>query len=160
VLDVGFDPPVDVELARLHGPDLLAFADLAPVEIAAVPLEFQIAEKVHAYTRGYGDKAHASTRVKDLIDLALIATEGAPGAALLRLAIDRTFAGRASQLVPPSLPDPPPDWRVPYGRMAREIGLDPDLEAGHALAARLLDPILSQEVAAAVWQPGDGAWRS
>jgi predicted nucleotidyltransferase component of viral defense system len=159
VLDVGFDPPTDVELARLRGPDLLAFADLAPVEVAAVPLEFQIAEKVHAYTRGYGDSAHASTRVKDLVDLALIATEGAPNAALLRAALDRTFAGRASQRVPPTLPDPPPDWRVPYGRMAREIGLDPDLEAGHALAARLLDPVLSQEVAAGTWRLGHGGWR-
>ena len=159
VLDVGFDPPTDVELARLRGPDLLAFADLAPVEVAAVPLEFQIAEKVHAYTRGYGDRT-PSTRVKDLVDLALIATEGAPDAALLRTAMDRTFARRAGQPVPPTLPDPPPDWRVPYGRMAREIGLDPDLEAGHALAARMLDPVLSGEVVSATWSPGDEGWRS
>ena len=101
VLDVGFDPPVNVELARLRGPDLLAFAGLAPVEVAAVPLEFQMAEKVHAYMRGYGDRT-PSTRVKDLVDLALIATEGAPGAALLRVAMDRTFARRAGQRVPPS----------------------------------------------------------
>jgi predicted nucleotidyltransferase component of viral defense system len=160
VLDVGFDPPVGVELARLRGPDLLAFADLAPVELAALPLEFQIAEKVHAYTRGYGDSAHASTRVKDLVDLALIATEGGPDAALLRAAINRTFARRGSQRVPPTLPGPPPDWRVPYARMARDIGLDPDLEAGHAVAARLLDPILSSEVLSATWDSGDGGWRS
>jgi hypothetical protein len=159
VLDVGFDPPTDVELARLRGPDLLAFADLAPAEVAAVPLEYQIAEKVHAYTRGYGDRTR-STRVKDLVDLAMIATEGAPDAALLRAAIDRTFARRAGQPLPPTLPDPPPDWRVPYGRMAREIGLDPDLDSGHALAARLLDPVLSGEVAAGIWHPGDGRWRS
>ena len=159
VLDVGFDPPTDVEPACLRGPDLLAFADLAPVEVAAVPLEFQIAEKVHAYTRGYGART-PSTRVKDLVDLALIATEGAPGATLLRAAIHRTFAGRRTQRVPPTLPDPPPDWRVPYGRMAREIGLDPDLDAGHVLAARLLDPVLSGDVASATWNPGDGAWRS
>jgi hypothetical protein len=159
VLDVGFDPPVGVELARLRGPDLLSFAELAPVEVAAVPLEFQIAEKVHAYTRGYGDSAHASTRVKDLVDLALIATEGAPNAALLRTAIDRTFARRASQQVPPTLPDPPSDWGVPYGRMAREIGLDPDIEAGHAAAARMLDTVLSGEVVSASWDPATGRWR-
>ncbi len=158
VLDVGFDPPTGVELARLRGPDLLAFAHLAPVEVAALPLEFQIAEKVHAYTRGYGDRT-PSTRVKDLVDLALIATEGAPEATVLRIAIDQTFARRPGQRVPPTLPGPPPDWRVPYGRMAREIGLDPDLAAGHALAARLLDPILSGEVAAGTWHPGHEGWR-
>ncbi len=159
VLDVGFDPPTDVELARLRGPDLLAFADLVPVEVAAVPLEFQIAEKVHAYTRGYGDRT-PSTRVKDLVDLALIATEGTPDAALLRIAMDRTFARRAGQPLPAALPDPPADWRVPYARMARDIGLDPDLGAGHAVAARMLDPVLSGEVASATWNPGDGGWRS
>jgi len=159
VLDVGFDPPVGVELARLRGPDLLAFADLAPVEVAAVPLEFQIAEKVHAYTRGYGDRT-PSTRVKDLVDLALIATEGTPDAALLRIALDRTFARRPGQPVPPTLPDPPPDWRVPYGRMARDIGLDQDLGTGHALAARMLDPVLSGEVVSGTWHPEGGGWPS
>ncbi len=159
VLDVGFDPPTDVEPARLRGPDLLSFAELAPVEVAAVPLEFQIAEKVHAYTRGYGDRT-PSTRVKDLVDLALIAAEGMPDAALLHVALDRTFARREGRPVPPALPDPPPDWRVPYARMAREIGLDTDLGAGHAAAARMLDPILSGEVDSATWDPGDGGWRS
>jgi predicted nucleotidyltransferase component of viral defense system len=159
VLDVGFDPPAGVEPARLRGPDLLAFAGLAPVEVAAVPLEFQIAEKVHAYTRGYGDRT-PSTRVKDLVDLALIATEGAPDAALLRIAMDRTFARRPGQPLPPVLPDPPVDWRVPYARMARDIGLDPDLGAGHAAAARMLDPVLSGEVASATWQPDHGKWQS
>jgi hypothetical protein len=35
-----------------------------------LPLELQIAEKVHAYTRTYGTDA-SSTRVKDLIDMVL-----------------------------------------------------------------------------------------
>lgn len=159
VLDVGFDPPAGVETPRLHGPDLLAFADLAPVEVPAVPLEFQIAEKVHAYARGYGDRT-PSTRVKDLVDLALIATEGAPDAALLRIAMDQTFGRRSGQPIPLALPDPPTDWRVPYGRMARDIRLDPDLGTGHALAARMLDPVLSGEVRAGAWVSKDGEWRS
>jgi hypothetical protein len=158
VLDVGFDPPVGVELARLRGPDLLAFADLAPVEVAAVPLEFQIAEKVHAHTRGYGDRT-PSTRVKDLVDLALIATEGAPNAALLRIAMDRTFSRRPGQPVPPILPDPSADWRVPYARMARDIGLEPDVSAGRAAAARMLDPVLSGAISSGTWHPQAGGWR-
>ena len=70
-----------------------------------------------------------------------------------------TFARRASQQVPPTLPDPPSDWGVPYGRMAREIGLDPDIEAGHAAAARMLDTVLSGEVVSASWDPATGRWR-
>ena len=42
--------------------------------------------------------------------------------------------------LPASLPRPPADWRVPYGRMARTVGLDADLDAGFDLAARMLDP--------------------
>jgi predicted nucleotidyltransferase component of viral defense system len=159
VLDVGFDAPTDVEVACLRGPDLLAFAELSPVEVPAVPLEFQIAEKLHAYTRGYGDRT-PSTRVKDLVDLALIASEGSPDAALLRVALDRTFARREGQPVPPALPDAPTDWRVPYGRMARDIGLDASLEAGHAAAARMLDPVLAGKIRSGAWQLEKGQWRS
>jgi hypothetical protein len=70
-VDVGFgDPPVtDPELVR--GPDLLSFADIPPAEVLALPLEQHVAEKVHAYTRSYGD-GRPSTRVKDLIDLVMM----------------------------------------------------------------------------------------
>jgi hypothetical protein len=44
--------------------------------------------------------------------------------------------------------------------MSREIGLDPDLGAGHELAARLLDPVLAGEVAAGTWDPVTRDWRS
>src|SRR3954468_9878881 len=48
----------------LRGPDLLAFADIAPLTIPALPLERHVAEKVHAYTRDYGADRQ-NTRVKD-----------------------------------------------------------------------------------------------
>ena len=64
-VDVGFgDPPVG-EPERLRGPDLLSFAEIAPVEVPALPLEQHVAEKVHAYTRSYA-AGHSSTRTKDL----------------------------------------------------------------------------------------------
>ncbi len=74
LLDVGFDFPTGWVPETLRGPDLLSFADIDRVEAPSLPLELQIAEKVHAYTRGYGQSGMASTRVKDLVDLALIAT--------------------------------------------------------------------------------------
>ncbi len=159
VLDVGFDPPIGVEPARLRGPDLLAFAGIEPVEVPALPLEDQVAEKVHALSRGYGDGSHPSPRVKDLVDLVLIAAEAEPDADRLREAMERTFARRASHPLPVALPRPPADWRVPYGRMARTIGLDGDLRGGHAMAARMLDPILASETSSATWDRAAGAWR-
>jgi len=160
VLDVGFDPPTGVEPDRLHGPDLLAFAGIDPVVVPALPLEFGVAEKVHAYTRSYGDRSLASTRVKDLVDLVLIAGEAGLDARRLREAFEVTFGRRATHPLPARLPRPPADWRVPYGRMARDIGLEPDLDAGHDLAASLVDPVLTGEVVAGTWDPATRGWRT
>ncbi len=160
VLDVGFDPPAGVEPDRLRGPALLAFAGIEPVLVPALPLEFGVAEKVHAYTRAYGDRTVASTRVKDLVDLALIAGEAALDGRRLRAALQVTFDRRATHALPARLPRPPADWRVPYGRMCRDIGLDPDLDAGHATAARLLDHVFAGDVTSATWDPSTKNWRT
>lgn len=94
VVDVGFDVPPEAGIEMLSGPDHLRFAEIAPVEAPALILEIQIAEKLHAYTRGYGQAGVQSTRVKDLVDLVLIATSRSVDAGSLRSAIDRTFAKR------------------------------------------------------------------
>ena len=100
-----------------------------------------------------------SFAVKDLVDLALIAGEAALDARRLRAAIDVTFRHRATHPLPARLPRPAADWRVPYGRMCRDIGLDPDLGAGHDLAIRLVDPVLAGEVVAGTWDPAARSWR-
>ena len=158
-LDVGFDPPDGIEPDALRGPDLLSFAGIEPVVVKVLPIEFGVAEKVHAYSRGYGERSVASTRVKDLVDMVLIATEAAPDAQRLRSALEATFDRRASHPLPVRLPRPPADWRVPYGRMTRDIGLEPDLDDGHATASRLLDPVLGGDVMSGTWEPRTGAWR-
>ena len=158
LLDVGFDPPRDVELDWLRGPDLLAFAEIAAVDVPALPIEFHVAEKLHAYSRVYGLGSVGSTRVKDLVDLALIATEVAIDAGRLWTALEMTFGRRASHDLPIRLPRPPADWRVPYGRMGRSVGLDPDLEAGFDSAARMLDPVLGRSVQSGTWDPVGQTW--
>ncbi len=158
LLDVGFDPPTGIELDRLHGPDLLVFAEITPVEVAAIPIEFHVAEKLHAFSRVYSVGSIVSTRVKDLVDLVLIAAEATLEAARLRSAIRTTFGRRANRELPAGLPRPPGDWRVPYGRMARVVGLDPDLEAGFGLAARMLDPILGRTVHRGAWDRVAQTW--
>jgi hypothetical protein len=68
-VDVGFVDPIEADPERLHGPDLLLFAGIAPAEVPAIPLSQHVAEKVHAYARVYGAEGLLSTRVKDLVDL-------------------------------------------------------------------------------------------
>ena len=153
LVDMGFDFPAGWEPDRLQGPDLLAFADIERVQAPSLPLELQIAEKVHAYTRGYGQSGMASIRVKDLVDLALIASASSVNADRLSRALRETFGQRGRHELPGALPRPPADWRVPYARMATEVGLAAELVRGYELAALLLDPVLSGDLGAAAWEP-------
>ena len=156
LLDAGIRAEPFLETETLRTSDLLAFADIDPVAVPAVPLEYQVAEKLHAYTRRYGDSP--STRVKDLVDLALIAEFFPLPAPRLHDAITTTFETRADHEAPARLPRPPADWEVPYRALAAALGIAPDLNAGHAAAAALLDPVLGGSVTDGSWDPEAGRW--
>jgi hypothetical protein len=96
--------------------------------------------------------------VKDLPDLALLATVRALDGHALRAAIDRTFEHRATHAVPSALADPPEGWAPAYAQMAIRNGLAwPDLESVLAAARAFLDPLLSG--GAGTWQPSGWCWR-
>jgi hypothetical protein len=59
-----------------------------------------------------------NSRVKDLPDLALLATTKELEASRLRAAMAQTFAFRGTHPVPDALPSPPPSWAEPYAAMA------------------------------------------
>ncbi|MCI0589342.1 MAG: nucleotidyl transferase AbiEii/AbiGii toxin family protein [Planctomycetes bacterium] len=156
IVDVGFVDPLGWEPERLRGTDLLGFAGLPPIEVPVLPLEQQVAEKVHAYTRRYaGDLP--SSRPKDLVDLALVAASSSLDAERLGEALRRTFESRALPRLPASLPPPPPDWGVAYRRLAAEVGVPGDPGSGHAVVSALLDPILAGRERGR-WDPGVAAW--
>lgn len=159
LLDIAHREGGDRKVARLTTPSLLAFAGIEPVTIAAIPLERHLAEKLHAYTRTFA-VGRENTRVKDLVDLALIAELEQLDAASLREAIDHAFRSRAMQIVPDRLPSPPPAWTVPYHALAQATGIPTDLTAGHAAAAALLDPILAAHVTEGTWEPEERCWMS
>jgi hypothetical protein len=156
LVDVGFSDPLGWQPERLRGPDLLSFADIEPVEVPALPLEQQVAEKVHAYTGTYGDGG-PSSRVKDLVDLVLVKTSMTLEAARLRQALDVTFESRGRQSLPSSLPPPPPDWAAAFRKYAVEVGIDADVRVGYSEATALLDPVLSG-LAKGRWDPKRGQW--
>lgn len=142
----------------LRGPDLLGFAAIPPAEVPTVPIEQHIAEKVHAYTRAYAS-GQASTRVKDLVDLAAMASLFPFEAGRLRSVLQATFGTRDAHPLPRTLPPPPAQWSTPYGRMAAEVGLDPDLSVGYEQARAFLDPLLAGDVPdAACWDAAARTW--
>ena len=155
-VDIGFSDPLLWQPEPVSGPDLLTFAEIQPAEAQALPLEQHVAEKLHAYTRIYGQD-HPSSRVKDLVDLVLIKRYLPLNADRLRAALVGTFGARRLQSVPARLPHAPKEWSVPYRKLAREVGIDSDLSFGHTEAATLLDPVLGG-LASGHWDPALGAW--
>ena len=124
----------------------------------ALPLPDQVAKKVHAYTGTYG-AGLGSTRVKDLVDLVLIAGMAAFAASSLWDALTRTFDGRGTHPLPAALPPSPASWAVAYRRIATTVGIAPDVLAGHGSAAALLDPVLGHtSVMDATWDAAAGRW--
>lgn len=157
LLDVGFRADDALATEALRTEDLLGFAGIEPVEVNAVPLELQVAEKLHAYTRTY-EGGRTSTRPKDLVDLALISELARLDAATLRREIETVFGLRDTHAVSVALPLPPTEWAPPFRRLAKEVGISSDLAVGHRDAAALLDPILDGDVTAGRWDPTLRRW--
>lgn len=154
-LDVAWtDPYLGSESVR--GEDLLSFADISPVTVPSIPVEQHVAEKLHAYTRSY--VSGPSSRVKDLVDLVLIALHRNLDAERLREALDATFTTRDTHALPARLPAPPDEWKGPYRRLADEVGIDPDVSAAQRAAAALLDPVLAHSLHSGTWLPSELRW--
>jgi Nucleotidyl transferase AbiEii toxin, Type IV TA system len=158
VVDVGFVDSISTKPEEIETSDLLSFAGIEPIRVPALPLPQHIAEKVHAYTRTYGESGRESTRPKDLVDILLIAGSEPIDAAALRDALERTFNERRLQPIPAALPPPPEAWREPYRRLASEVAVEANLERAHALAAEFVDPILAGR-STGTWSAARREWR-
>ena len=103
-VDVAFGDPLTEPGDVIVAHDSLAFACVPPPRFVVYPIETQIAEKLHAYTM---PRARPNTRVKDLPDIALLATARELCASRVRTALLRTFDYRATHSVPTVVPDAP-----------------------------------------------------
>jgi predicted nucleotidyltransferase component of viral defense system len=148
-VDVAFADPILGTPDEITAPDTLAFAGIAPAVLRVYPIETHLAEKLHAYTL---PRTRPNSRVKDLPDLALLASIGSLQAERVRAAVQQTFTFRATHPPPTSLPDPPAEWALPYARLAAENLLPWSTLAAVTAAARdFLDPVLAGR---------DGLWSS
>jgi hypothetical protein len=134
-LDIGFADPWIGTPIKIKVPSLLDFADVPAIVVNAIPAEQQLAEKVHAYTKPYGSQR--SSRVKDLVDMALLLRNGVD-ADELRKSLQIVFTTRETHEIPTTLPRPPQEWRVPYARLAIGLPVPSDLDAGYELVASAL----------------------
>ena len=154
-VDVAFGDPILGEPETIVAEDLLAFAGVAPPALPVYPVETHVAEKLHAYTM---PRTRPNSRVKDLPDIALLATAAPVRATRLREALEQTFAFRQTHELPSHLPSAPDTWRAPYASMAREDRLRWETLAQVTEAASaFLDPVLTGELAA-IWDPQTWRW--
>ncbi|MGC8905725.1 nucleotidyl transferase AbiEii/AbiGii toxin family protein [Thermus sp.] len=123
-LDVHVSGSVGLDPVRARFGPTVELEGLEPPEVPLAPLAWQYANKLHAYLR---ERASGqNTRVKDLVDLAILTIELAEEAnpQMLARAVERAYAihGGRPRL---DFPDPPAAWRREFRAMAREAGLEP-----------------------------------
>ena len=154
-VDVAFGDPLTGEPDIITAEDTLSFAGIAPPAIRLYPVVSHIAEKLHALTM---PRLRPNSRVRDLPDIALLATTGAIDGSLLRKAIDETFDFRGTHSVPSLLPEPPDSWSDPYSAMAVADDLPwRTIEGVAAAVASFLTPVLGVD-APRIWKPSEWRW--
>lgn len=108
-------------------------------------------------TAGLG---RVSTRVKDLVDVALIASTQTVDGHALRMAVVVGTAHRGLDLPARFVVPDIAAWRSGYPKKAAEApGATPTFDEAVDLAGRLLDPILAGAVAGS-WDPAAAQWCS
>lgn len=154
-VDVAFGDPIIGKSEVVVAKDMLGFAGIAPPRLRLYPLESHIAEKLHAYTM---PRNRPNSRVKDLPDLALLATVRDIQGTLLQKAIRQTFENRVTHPVPKLFPEPPSFWATVYGRMASDDNLPWStlVEVTDAVRA-FLNPVLVGTTAQ--WDSRSWTWR-
>lgn len=163
----GFHIDVVVGTAMSGQPDVVA--PLTPLQIdglvrppyRAFPLADHVADKFCAIVTGHSRAGaiNGSSRIKDLVDIALIAQTQELSGSALRAAV---LAGTAYRNLP--IPDTfaVPDersWRKGYPASAADAPMPvPDFDEACQLASSLLNPILRGQVPGN-WNPTTASWR-
>jgi hypothetical protein len=119
-LDAGIGDVVSTPLETIDCRDWLGFAGIRTARVQMIAREQQFAEKVHAYTL---PRNSANSRVKDLVDMALLIRSGGLDKRRILDVLLLTFERRGTHDLPARLAPPPEDWQVPFHALAEECGL-------------------------------------
>jgi hypothetical protein len=119
-LDAGIGDEVIQPVEKIECRDWLDFAGIAGPVVQAISREQQFAEKLHAYTL---PRESANSRVKDLVDMALLIRSGGVDPKQVAEAVEITFRRRRTHDVPSTLLPPPEDWEGRFKALSAECGL-------------------------------------
>ena len=118
-LDAGVGDVViqPLETAECH--DWLGFAGIEKPRVRMISREQQFAEKIHAYTL---PRSSPNSRVKNLVDLALLIADNQLDRRRVIDALHLTFDRRGTHALPTSLSIPPWNGKRPSGRSLKNVG--------------------------------------
>lgn len=135
-LDVGGDALI-YEKDTIKGKDWLGFCGIAPPYLSMISVEQQFAEKIHAYTLPRNDRKN--TRVKDLIDLVLLADIRDIRPSRLKAALKKIFRVRNTHDLPSHLHEPPDAWEKPFHALAEDCGIDASIQKAFSVVTSIYD---------------------
>jgi hypothetical protein len=121
--------------------DWLGFAGIERPRVWMIAREQQFAEKIHAYTL---PRNAPNSRVKDLVDMALLIGSGGLDKERILDALRLTFERRGTHDLPAGLVPPPADWQIPFQSLAEECGLPTDVAAVCAGVQEYLEEVLAR----------------
>lgn len=153
-IDIAFAEPMVGEPETVQGSAFLDFIGVEPIAYQIYPLETHIAEKLHAFTM---PRQRWDSRVKDLPDIALLATSRTMEADEVRSAIEQIFHHRGTHVVPPAMPLPAKEWKPIYERMAQADDLPwKTIEELVDAVRGFIDPLLGG--VQGTWDPQAWTW--
>lgn len=117
---------------ELTSRNLLSFTGVTDCPpFPSIPAEQHFAEKVHAYSLPRGKRTN--TRIKDMIDMVLLAQKGKMNNAKVADALHKTFERRNTHPLPEALPEPPEAWADKFAELAAECKLGLSFEEAFRL---------------------------
>lgn len=141
MLDVGVGDAVLEPLDELEPKNWLAFAGIESNCFLSLCAEQHFAEKIHAYTLPRPE-GRSNSRVKDLVDLALLVETGDLDQECVQKALQKTFLRRKTHDIPEQLPEPPAGWDQPFSAMAGTLGLSHDLQSALSVVRRYYERLI------------------
>ena len=124
-LDAGVGDAIIQPVEIVECRDWLSFAGITPARVQMISGEQQFAEKLHAYTL---PRSSTNSRVKDLVDLALLLASGGLSPTRVADAVRLTFRRRRTHELPPALVEPPRDWQGRFLALAEECQIKGDMD--------------------------------
>ena len=124
-IDVGIGDALFFPLDSIRTRDWLRFAGIDPPTVPILSKEQQFSEKLHAYT--LPSRGTPNSRVKDLVDMALLIKRGDLNHKRIKHSFDVTFTRRRTHDLPEKLNPPPDQWQPVFEKLAKTCGINDDI---------------------------------